>query len=170
MDFKTLSETRFSARKYTEEPISDEQLNYIMECTRLAPSAVNKQPWHFYIITDPALKLKLHECYPRTWFVTAPLYIVGCICHDQEWVRPSDGKPHGNIDIAIATEHLCLAATEKGLGTCWVCNFDAALCKDILQLPDTQEPAVIVPLGHIAPDAPHKEKSRKELSEIVTYK
>ena len=74
-------------------------------------------------------KTKLQQCYNRDWFKTAPMYIIASILHDEEWVR-ADGKPHGNIDIAIAVEHLCLAATEQGLATCWVCNFDANLCKE----------------------------------------
>lgn len=45
---------------------------------------------------------------------------------NENWVRRYDEKPHGDIDVAIAAEHLCLAATEKGLGTCWVCNYDTA--------------------------------------------
>ena len=68
-------------------------------------------------------------------------------------------------DIAIAVEHLCLAATEQGLATCWVCNFDAALCKELFALPENEEPAVIIPLGYAADEL--KPKNRKALGEIV---
>lgn len=108
---------RYSCRAYTEEPVSNEQLNYITECVRLAPSAVNKQPWHFRVITSNEGKEKVRQCYDREWFNTAPMYIIASVMHNEEWVR-ADGKAHGNIDIAIAVEHLCLAATEQGLGTC----------------------------------------------------
>ena len=77
----------------------------------------------------------------------------------------ADGKPHGNIDIAIAVEHLCLAATEQGLATCWVCNFDANLCKEQFGLPENEEPAVIIPLGYAADEM--KPKSRKAIDEIM---
>ena len=76
-----------------------------------------------------------------------------------------DGKHHGNIDIAIAVEHLCLAATEQGLATCWVCNFDANLCKEQFCLPENEEPAVIIPLGYAADEM--KPKSRKSIDIIV---
>jgi nitroreductase len=103
-------------------------------------------------------------CYNRDWFKTAPMYVIASILHDEEWVR-SDGKHHGDIDIAIAVEHLCLAATEQGLATCWVCNFDAALCKQLFGLPANEEPAVVIPLGY-ADDNP-KEKKRKPIEDII---
>lgn len=168
MTFKELSEARFSVRNYTDQPVSDEQLSYIIECTRLAPSAVNFQPWHFYVVTKPEDREKLHQCYARDWFRTAPMYIICCIRHDEAWVRKFDGKEHGNIDIAIATEHICLAAAEQGLGTCWVCNFDAALCHDLFALPTNEEAAVLIPVGHLAPDVEQKPKPRKTIDEIVT--
>ena len=91
------------------------------------------------------------------WFKTAPMYIIASILHDEEWVR-GDGKHHGNIDIAIAVEHLCLAATEQGLATCWVCNFDANLCKEQFGLPENEEPAVIIPLGYAADEMKPKQQ------------
>lgn len=81
-----------------------------------------------------------------------------------EWVR-SDGKHHGDIDIAIAVEHLCLAATEQGLATCWVCNFDADKCKQLFAIADNEEPAVLIPIGYPADEL--KEKKRKAVEEIV---
>ena len=111
-----LSQERFSARKFTPEAVSQEDLDYIMECVRLAPSAVNRQPWHWLIVRSDEAKQKLQQCYDREWFKTAPMYIVGMRNVDENWVRRYDEKPHGDIDVAIATEHLCLAATERGLG------------------------------------------------------
>ncbi|MBQ0072748.1 MAG: nitroreductase family protein [Prevotella sp.] len=168
MTFKELSDARFSVRSYTDEAVSKEQRDYILECARLAPSAVNFQPWHFYIVTKDADREKLQQCYNRDWFKTAPMYIICCIRHDEAWVRKDDQKEHGNIDIAIATEHICLAATEQGLGTCWVCNFDAKLCHKLFSLPENEEAAVLIPLGHPASDVEQKEKNRKAMYEIVT--
>ena len=96
------------------------------------------------------------------------MYIICCIRHDEAWVRKYDQKEHGNIDIAIATEHICLAATEQGLGTCWVCNFDAKLCHELFSLPENEEAAVLIPLGHPTADVEQKEKNRKAMDEIVT--
>lgn len=123
-DMLSLSQSRFSARKFTSEAVSQEDLDYIMQCVQLAPSAVNRQPWLWLIVRSAEAKEKLQECYDREWFKTAPMYIVGMRNVNENWVRRYDEKPHGDIDVAIATEHLCLAATERGLGTCWVCNYD----------------------------------------------
>jgi nitroreductase len=92
------------------------------------------------------------------------MYVIASILHDEEWVR-ADGKHHGNIDIAIAVEHLCLAATEQGLATCWVCNFDAILCKELFALPESEEPTVIIPIGYAADE--QKEKKRKPIEDIA---
>lgn len=169
MTFKDLAEQRFSVRKFTDEPLDARETEYVLECARLAPSAVNFQPWHFYVVTAADDREKLQRCYSRDWFATAPAYIICCVRHDQEWVRRSDGKAHGDIDIAIATEHICLAAAELGLGTCWVCNFNAALCHELFGLPENEEAAVLVPIGHPAPDLECSPKIRKDVSEIVTY-
>ena len=162
----SLSQERFSARKFTSEAVSQEDVNYIMECVRLAPSAVNRQPWHWLIVRSDEAKEKLQECYDREWFKTAPMYIVGMKNVNENWVRRYDEKPHGDIDVAIAAEHLCLAATERGLGTCWVCNYDTDKMQQFFPR-EGFEAVVIIPLGHIAEDCPHAEKKRKEMNEIV---
>ena len=164
MDFLELIKNRYSCRAYKALNVEKQKLDYILECVRFAPSAVNKQPWRFYIVSSEVDKAKLQQCYNRDWFKTAPMYIIASVLHDEEWVR-ADGKHHGNIDIAIAVEHLCLAATEQGLATCWVCNFDAALCEEMFALPENEEPTVIIPLGYPADE--QKEKKRKAIDEIV---
>ena len=82
------------------------------------------------------------------------------------WTRRYDDKPHGDIDVAIAIEHLCLAATERGLGTCWVCNYDTKIMGELLPSDDF-EAVAIIPIGHIAEDCPHAEKKRKAIEDIV---
>ena len=161
-----LSQERFSARKFTSEAVSQEDVDYMMECVRLAPSAVNRQPWHWLIVRSDEAKEKLRECYDREWFKTAPMYIVGMKNVNENWVRRYDEKPHGDIDVAIAAEHLCLAATERGLGTCWVCNYDTDKMQQFFPR-ESFEAVVIIPLDHIAEDCPHAEKKRKEMNEIV---
>ena len=153
--------TNINPPRITTEP----KLEYIMECVRLAPSAVNFQPWRFKIVTDEPTLKALQQCYKREWLATAPCIIVACTNHEESWHRRADNKDHADIDIAIAVEHLCLAATEQGLGTCWVCNFDASQCSTVLGLPEYIEPAVLIPVGY-AEDEP-VEKKRKMLNEIL---
>lgn len=164
MGFWDLVKKRYSCRNYQSMSIEQKKLDYIMECVRLAPSACNKQPWKFRIVRNDDDRKKLAQCYEREWFAAAPVVIIASILHDEEWVR-SDGKHHGNIDIAIAVEHLCLAASEQGLGTCWVCNFDAEQCKKAFGLSEHEEAAVLIPLGYPA-DEP-KEKIRKSFENIL---
>ena len=164
MNFLELTKNRYSCRNYKAQAVEKEKLEYVMECVRMAPSAVNRQPWRFRIIESEADRQKLCQCYSREWFATAPTIIMASILHDEEWVR-SDGKHHGDIDIAIAVEHLCLAAAEQGLGTCWVCNFDVERCHKLFNIEAPEEVAVLIPIGYAA-DQP-KEKARKSLEEIV---
>lgn len=168
-NFMELAAKRYSCRNYTNEPVSAEDLDYIMQCTRIAPSAVNLQPWHFYIIQGEESRQKVISCYKRDWIAQAPVYILCTVLHDQEWTRRKDQKGHGNIDIAIAAEHICLAAADRDLGSCWICNFDAEACHEAFQLPENEECAVIVPIGHIDQSVEVKRTERKDASEIISY-
>lgn len=71
MNILELSQTRFSARKYTDEAVSDDDLAYILECARLAPSAVNRQPWKFVVVRSKEAKEQLWQAYDRDWFRSA---------------------------------------------------------------------------------------------------
>ena len=166
MNMLELSRQRFSARKFTDQKVSPSDLDYLLECARLAPSAVNRQPWHFVVVESEEAKARLRQVYNREWFATAPLYIV-CYAHTGRcWTRAAEQKAHGDIDVAIAAEHICLSATERGLGSCWVCNYDPDLMRSLFPLPD-HEAVVILPVGHIAPDCPQKAKDRLPLAEQV---
>lgn len=164
MRFLDLTKQRYSCRSYQERAVEKEKIEYVMECVRMSPSAVNRQPWRFRVVESDADRQRLCQCYNREWFATAPTYIIASVLHDEEWIR-SDGKHHGNIDVAIAVEHLCLAAAEQGLGTCWVCNFDVELCSRLFDIPANEEVAVLIPIGYAA-DEP-KEKVRKNIDAIV---
>lgn len=169
MNFLKLAKTRYSVRTYTEKPIERDKIDYILECARVAPSATNAQPWHLYVITDINIKKELLNSYPRDWFEKAPLYIVVCVNEDIAWVRNSDKKNHADIDGAIIAEHICLAAADCGLGSCWVCNFNPEICSDVLALPTNLKPIALIPIGYPSTDE-IPDKKRKSLSEIVTIK
>ncbi len=158
---------RRSIRNFTNQPINDEQLNYLLECARLAPSAVNFQPWHFILVKTENARQKIRQCYDRKWFATAPLYLIACANTSQSWKRPADGKDHADIDVAIAVEHICLAATELGLGCCWVCNFDVVKCCELFELPQELRPVAILPVGFPAAQ-PANPSPRKNLEDIVS--
>lgn len=166
MEFLELVERRYSCRAFQPKEVEREKLDAVLEAARLAPSAVNLQPWKFYVVTSAEVLRSLHSVYAREWFQSAPACIVACGNHAASWKR-SDGKDHCDIDVAIAAEHMVLAAAELGLGSCWVCNFDVAKCASILQLPDDLEPIVMIPIGYAADEA--KPKKRKATDEVVEY-
>ena len=167
MDFNQIIASRFSVRSYTSQKIDQSLILEILEAARLAPSAVNFQPWHFIVITDQGNLTDFQEVYPRTWFKEAPVCIVVCSDHSLSWKRKSDGKDFADVDVAIAIDHLVLKATDLGLGTCWVCNFDVKMARKKLRLPDHIEPIALIPLGYTTSEAPLK--SRKPLSELVHW-
>ncbi len=162
--FKELCEARYSVRSYKDEAIPADKLDYIKECARLAPSAVNFQPWKLLMVTSEEGLAKVCATYNREWIRTAKAVIIVVAQKDKAWVRAADGKYHGDIDAAIITEHICLAAAEQGLGTCWVCNFDAALCHKEFSLSENEEAVVLIPIGIPADEKP--QKKRKDISEI----
>ena len=162
-----LIEARYSARAYSDRKVEQEKIDYILECARLAPSAVNFQPWRFILVESEEKRKALHAGYAQEWFQQAPLYIVVCGDHSQSWTRKKDSHDHADIDAAIASEHICLAATEVGLGSCWVCNFRPAIVSEVLGIDgETVYPVAIIPIGY-ATDTPTLKK-RKALDEILT--
>ena len=170
MTFLELAKKRYSCRNYLPKVIEPEKLNYILECGRIAPSAANYQPWQIYVVTNADLKRKLYETYKRDWFLQAPVILVFLGDHSQGWKR-GDGKDHTDIDISIIIDHITLAAAEQELGTCWICNFDAGKCRQILNLPDHLEPIAYLPLGYPAEstDSNVRHLKRKSINEIVHY-
>lgn len=167
MELDKIIRKRFSVRSFTDQIIEKETILEILEAARLAPSAVNFQPWHYIVVSYPSNLIELQKVYPRAWFREAPLCIVICSDHSKSWKRKSDGKDFADVDAAITIDHLILKATDLGLGTCWICNFDATLARKKLLLPDFIEPIAIIPIGYTKAIAP--EKIRKPLSEMVHW-
>src|SRR5690606_40125894 len=145
MNFIDLAKRRFSVRSYKDIPVEEEKLMQVLEAGRIAPSACNYQPVHFVVVSDEMQKERVCSTYSGSWLKEAPIIIVACGAYGLSWRRSFDGKDHCDIDVAIAVDHMTLAATELGLGTCWVCAFDAAKCGEIIHLPDRLEAVVLMP-------------------------
>ena len=115
--------TRKSVRAYAYRPVEDDTLNRILEAARLAPSASNRQEWRFVIVREPEIRKKLARVAGDQEFVgDAPVVVIACADTDGHVMKC--GHPCYLIDVAIALDHIALAATELGLGTCWIGNFD----------------------------------------------
>ncbi|MDE6300369.1 MAG: nitroreductase family protein [Muribaculaceae bacterium] len=159
---------RYSCRAYKSEPVDRDTLTAVLDAARLAPSATNRQPWVFLAVDSPEGLEAIRKSYPREWIKTAPVCVIAFGDHKAAWHRPSDGKDHTDVDLSIAVEHICLAATSLGLGSCWVCNFDPSVLRDAFEVPSSLEPIAIIPLGHPAADSV-PEKSRKKAEDIIRF-
>ena len=166
MEVFTIIGRRRSIRLYEKKPVEKEKLNRILEAGRLAPSASNKQPWRFIVVTDEKVKEKLRAAYDEEWFVSAPVIIVGCAVPEEAWVR-MDGQEYWMVDVAIAMQNMILTATEIGLGTCWIADFtDEKGIQEALKLPSNIRVVAMTPLGYPAEEK-SPVKNRKPLTEIV---
>ena len=168
MNFIELATQRSSVRNFEPRPVENEKLLQVLEAARIAPSAANFQPWQFNILTEPEVLDLIYPLYPREWLTTAPVIIVALGDHSKGWHRGKDDKDFTEVDVAIAIDHLTLAATELGLGTCWICNFDVEKYCEIFNTPENLEPIALIPIGYPVAK-PIKVKQRKAIDQIVNW-
>ena len=164
MEFSELIRKRYSVRSYRRDPVEPDKLQYVLEAARLAPSACNLQPFQILVVPTAGREVELQRIYMKEWFVQAPLILCVCGLPGLAWVR-RDGQSYLTVDAAIVMDHLILAATDRGLGTCWIAAFDAAAAREVLKIPSEAEPLLFTPLGYPA-DQPSP-KERKPLSALV---
>jgi nitroreductase len=166
MDLFETIESRYSVRGYKPDPVSDETLHRVLQAARQAPTAANRQPFRILVIHTEGREEELRRVYGRPWFTDAPLVLAVVAVPGEAW-RRSDDKPYDEVDATIAMDHLVLAATALGLGTCWIAAFDPAAARDVLGLPDDVEPVAFTPLGY--PDKGPATTGRRPLEELVKY-
>ena len=159
-------QNRFSVRAYLDKPVEAEKLARVLEAARLAPSAGNRQEWRFVVVQDAETRNQLMEAANGQAFVgQAPVVIAACAEGEQHVM--TCGQLSYPIDVAIALEHVALAATEEGLGTCWIGAFKEDEVKKVLGIPEGVRVVEIMPLGYPAGAAPAKR--RAGLEEIVKW-
>lgn len=159
MDVFEAIRTRRSIRKFRPKPIPDDRLEMILEAGRLAPSADNRQPWRFVVVKDPERKGVLAKAADNQMFIADAGVIIAALGDPEaspRWFRQ---------DPMIAVEHMVLAATALGYGTCWIGAFDEEEVKRILEIPDELKVIVLLPIGF--PDEAPAPRARKSLKEIV---
>jgi nitroreductase len=166
MEIMELLTKRYSVRAYKPDPIEDQKIQQILEAARIAPTAANQQPFQLIVIHTKGREAELRKIYNRDWFTQAPIVICAVGLKNNSWTR-YDGANYNLVDVAIAMDHLILAATNLGLGTCWIAAFNPDSAREVLELPDEVLPIIFTPLGYPA-DQP-KEKERKMLSELVRF-
>ncbi len=158
---------RKSVRSWADRPVEEDKLRAVLDAARLAPSASNRQEWRFVVVRDAETRKKLAKAARNQAFVgEAPVVIVACAETDEH--EMACGQLSYPIDVAIALDHLVLAAAEQGLGACWIGAFSEPEAKKVLGVPDEIRVVELMPLGYAADPSP-KEKSRKSLDEIVHW-
>ena len=94
MELNQIISNRYSVREYKPDSVSEKDLLKVLEAGRLAPSAVNLQPWYFIVINTEETLNKIKETYHRDWIKSAPTIIAICGDHQTSWKRTADGKDH----------------------------------------------------------------------------
>jgi len=156
---------RYSVRDYRSDSIPEESLSRVLEAARLAPSAKNLQEYKFVVVKDRGKREELAVAAANQSFVGQAPVVIAAVSLNPDDVM-SCQVPVYPVDVAIAIDHMTLAAVEEGLGTCWIGAFSQEKVKEILSIPDKYKVVALLPLGFPA-DSP-KEKSRKSLEELVS--
>lgn len=141
--------TRRSVRSYAAKPIPAEVMERMRQALRLAPSACNIQPWHFIFVADATLRREVAQAANgQKWMAEAPVILVGCGFPERAYNRMGGYGNSVDLDVAIAMDHLTLAAVAEGLGTCWIGAFDEARVKGLLGIPEQVKVVAMTPLGY----------------------
>jgi len=159
--------SRKSVRSYLDKAVEKEKLSRVLEAARMAPSAGNRQEWRFVVVTDPEKRRRLaEEATGQRFIAEAPVVIAACAQTDGRIMRC--GQACYPIDVAIAVDHLTLAAVAEGLGTCWIGSFDPEAVRRILAIPKEIVVVELLPLGYPRDPQPVA-KSRLPIETIVRY-
>jgi nitroreductase len=168
MDVYEAIARRRSVRAFRADPVEREVLDRVLDAARRAPSARNGQEWRFVVVRDVGLRARLGEEAARQPFIgKAPVVLACCAETDGRIMRC--GQAAYPIDVAIAMDHLSLAAAAEGLGTCWIGSFDESLVREILGIPAEVRVVQLMPLGYPLDEAPPAEKQRLSLDQIVRF-
>ena len=164
--------TRTSIRQFTETPLTEAEIETLLKAGMAAPTAINYQPWHFIVVTDPEIRASLVSGRVNTMYAQAPCLIV--VCGETNWVRrsPDGGEPveteNGNwaVDCSLAGENIMLTAHAMGLGGVWTACYPYPdryeLVKEKLGIPETVMPLTVLALGHPAENPQPKDKWKPE--------
>ena len=170
---------RVSCRAYKPDPVPERQILRILEAARLAPSACNEQPWRFVVVRDPQRRRRIVDegflpGINMNWAIAAPVHVVvgmetSFLTH--RLAASVSGVAYPWVDIGIAGEHLVLAATELGLGTCWIGWIRPKVIARLAGWKRSVKPAVVITVGYPSEAGALKPPAtrRKPLNHIVRW-
>jgi len=174
-EFFDLINKRQSCRKYLDKPIEKEKLIKCIEAARIAPSACNSQPWHFVVVNNKELSSKVAMCVQdkvmNKFASECQSFVI--IVEESGNLTSRAGalmkqQDYRSVDLGIATEHLCLSATEQNLGTCILGWFNEKELKKILDINKLKRIRLVVAIGYPENNETRK-KIRKNIDEILTF-
>ena len=148
--------SRRSIRKYEEKQIPQQVLEQILEAARQAPSAVNKQPYRFVVVTNSEQKKQMKSIF-SPFLDKAPVVIVGCAN-----VKSRLTGKWAVIDTTIALQNMVLAAWSLGVGSCWIGSFNEKKAKKALQIPEDWKVVCLLTLGYPAKIPEERKKKSTE--------
>jgi nitroreductase len=170
MEFTKVICERESIRSYDPaRPLDKQVLARIVDAGRIAPSAANRQPWRFIVVSSREILTHVRRSYSKPWFQEAPHVLIVTGKTGDSWTR-QDGWNSIETDLTIAMDHMILAAENEGVGTCWIAAFDPSALRTALGLSSDDRVYAITPLGYPKPGFNKKgQKQRKTLQEVVRY-
>lgn len=147
---------RRSIRRYTSEPVTDNEIRAILECAMQAPSAMDARPWQFVVVDDRDTLNTLSDNHPYAKMLReAPMCI--CVCGVQGQI-----KDYYQQDCAAATMNILIAARELGLASCWMGvaprEERMAAVRRVLGIPENVMPFNLIALGHPAEERPRPDR------------
>ena len=167
MDFLELAKERYSVRKMKTERVKQEDLNKILEAARLSPTAKNLQRERLLVINTEEGIEKIKKC--TSCDFGASTIIIISYEKDNEQNESEFSRKYGLIDTGIVATHMCLEATNLGLGTTMVGLFDRELTKKLFNIPEKYQPELLLPIGYIDREPSILHERRKEIEELVEY-
>lgn len=162
MSFIDIVLSRRSIRRYEKQGIPKDVLDKILEAGRQAPSAGNKQPWRFIVLTDYDIKEKLSHGRWNTFVKDSAFTVVGC-----GYIGDEYGRKWSTVDTSIALQNMVIAAWGLGIGSCWIGDFQEAEVKRLLNIPEERKVIALVTFGYPAEKIGSRQK--KPIDEIVSY-
>lgn len=155
--------TRTSIRAYTNEPVSNADIETMLRAGMAAPTAVNRQPWHFVAVTD---KAKLEELAGSRGGMVKQAGVAIVVCGNLNKALQGPAQAFWIQDCSAATENILLAANALGLGAVWtgcypIDNRVAEVSK-VLKLPENMVPFCVIAVGHPAEQPTPKDKWKPE--------
>jgi nitroreductase len=159
---------------YQPRPVPPEKLKTILSAARLAPSQHNLQPWRFVIVQDDERKRLLAQASNRGKLIAeAPAVIVAFAVEEDIPVTIGGYISAYPLDVAVAVDHLQLAATAEGLGTNWLIEFNEEKVRAVLRVPEGIHPIAVIPVGFPVESngsgRAGEDNGRKSPDEIVAY-